>query len=218
MIFKHIKGELNIVADLLSRWGYGIAAMEAPIDAAAIKHEVELLNEMEARVGNLHFDLDNAAIKEFVKKANTPGVNVAVALREMLAAGGQKQKTEKWDRWMLDRISILNPGREIKCSKISMEELARAQDAEISGEEREMAVKGDDGVWRFAGMRIYIPDSLAGRFISHFHVANGHAAVSTELNLLKEKYAFPIKLSDLRQVLIKMHRLCLHCDLRPSII
>ena len=204
----HISGTSNVLADFMTRWGYSWKKPDAPKAVerrAAEDFEITKLNGNEVKIGNTLVDLKDSSERQLLEGKWHP-----------IAMKGLMQKKEDWNSFITSRVSFLSPHFKQTWSPLTLNEIRRAQ-KDLRPKERPKDAILEEGVLRKAG-KLWIPRALIPKLVIDFHHIGGHAAVTTELEELWKKYAFPLTKEELKVALQRLHLSCLHCDKYPYLL
>ena len=225
----HVAGEDNIAADWLSRHGNDDPNRDAtqaePLESRARSLRIwynDLPEEMRERVEAREPEPLSPYVRRmtvgFNRRRGTFVRKEVRASRVTTRSSGPLK--EYLDRMGDERLSFLSPYYQGNWSRITEQEIARAQRQELDKDE--FPVLGDlpeTEVLKRRG-KMVIPESLVPRLIVHNHVAQGHPSKKAEMEYLdKFDMQFPTDTDfNVEDVVDGLRGSCLSCNRYPKII
>ena len=201
-----LQGADNVIADLLSRWGYPKPRLleESPV------HELQVVNG-KAVFGSLIVPLESKVMREFVAASlKADNAEVLKALRVTTE--------DHFTTWMKNRISFLSPlykDEDRKNLDLAEAFLANMQLQFI--DEKPEGSNVESGIIKKEG-KVWIPGPFLDNFCIALHIAYGHASAQSELEIIdKEFYTGKTKV-ELKEALQWIHQTCLNCDKYPLLV
>ena len=240
---RHIKGEDNVAADLLSRWGnphFEEKQRDLDIEAAMILEELAEkdidmekinLNELNVRAMELRshrkqerqgtgveqdLDLNEQNIEENSEHEEEIGVQAP----ELLT---RRQKLEQQREKLRKRKEIVELEEALRDERISPlhpyygKEWQKLDIEQVRIEQEKELKKPVARAIERQG-KLWVPQSLITKLVVHNHFAKLHVGVNEEVRSLRSQYSFNLNKEELQLVVRRMHESCLHCHRRPRLI
>ena len=211
----HIDGDLNVIADLLSRWGYG----DGDDTAENLKLRPVSNFHMELRpdvllVGNTKLVLRDTPYKydNLLRKDGSTKPSETEAEKVRMVKQSEKEKTEH--DVAIGRLSFLNADLIHLYHPLNLVDLWTEQT--LAREKPPNGTKDEEGLIRVDG-KLWIPETMLTKVLSYNHIRMGHSAPTTEREALRNFY-FMMSEKELRSRLIRCKQICLNCDKFPAFI
>eukprot|EP00924_Labyrinthula_sp_SR-Ha-C_P000105 snap_masked-scaffold_39-processed-gene-1.25-mRNA-1 protein AED:0.34 eAED:0.35 QI:0/-1/0/1/-1/1/1/0/1006 len=205
----HCAGTENRMADLLTRWGYSGDLTENEYDLRYRTNEKGeiIFGDLTLRTNAVKTRSRNKYINP-LELENIPEEELGDLNTQTLSYLEEKQ----WKNWRDERLNFLHPKRNRIEHNIDTEELKYFQSLE---EKPKNSSLKENLLW--VDKKLWIPNELIDKFLIMIHLANKHGSVVNDIITVQSFY-FKITLKRIKEAVVRLHNICLHCDKFPAIL
>eukprot|EP00924_Labyrinthula_sp_SR-Ha-C_P002557 snap_masked-scaffold_83-processed-gene-0.35-mRNA-1 protein AED:0.49 eAED:0.49 QI:0/0/0/0.5/1/1/2/0/2407 len=212
LVFHHLEGEKNILADCLTRWGVP--------DAMRKKTNILMKDKVELRWNGCIFRISKEKLKRILREQESKD-EVNKLVDEDLNRGRRKTRLESsppYRKFVDSRISYLHPIYRRKKGEYNLmnekrladfcelvkKRLAKIQDVELS-----------PGGLYLVNKKIVIPKEMQERLMVQVHIASGHASKEEVARICEGFHWEELSVGGMKEMVNELARVCLHCE-RPT--
>eukprot|EP00924_Labyrinthula_sp_SR-Ha-C_P001815 snap_masked-scaffold_91-processed-gene-0.38-mRNA-1 protein AED:0.44 eAED:0.45 QI:0/-1/0/1/-1/1/1/0/2328 len=209
IVFYHIPGNRNVLADLLTRWGYLGATSTSSPEKILIKDTNNWTltwKGIKFSVEEKEIDLEKKKISNINKDDQEPSMINAV-----------ENEVENWRfdpaniQFVRDRVGKNFPKRRTEWEDLSSRELKQIQKRDKVNQQRGSRINKQGLIVNKEG-KILIHFQHLEKFIVLAHNISNHGSNDEVIRLLKDFEFIEVNKSQIHQLVRKLKKYCLHCD------
>eukprot|EP00924_Labyrinthula_sp_SR-Ha-C_P014518 maker-scaffold_34-augustus-gene-0.59-mRNA-1 protein AED:0.45 eAED:0.46 QI:0/0/0/0.5/0.66/0.5/4/0/1472 len=211
-VLHHLPGETNVLADLLTRWGYVESEDTLNLKAKLVDSNGDM--GWRIRWKGITFFANSGDVD--VEKMEIANMIDGPENEEVLEVEVNKGTSWRFDpevvKFVENRVAVHFPKRKQERKILTIPETVKVQEAcELNLKDLD-ASQNESGAWINKQGKIIIPGELIERFIVTAHNDSGHGSVDEVMRILEPFFFVNIPRNKQKILVQNLKKWCLHCD------